>query len=63
VANLTGGVFYKAEDAGQLTTVFKDLPKTVRLQTRDVEIAAGFAVGGALLALAAMVLSLRWNRF
>jgi Ca-activated chloride channel homolog len=62
VANMTGGEFYKAQDAGQLQKVFKDLPRNVVLQTRDVEISVGFVIAAALLAAAAIVLSLRWNR-
>ncbi len=62
VANLTGGTFYRAEDADQLKGVFSKLPKDVELQTRDVELSVGFLGVGAVLALVAMVLSLRWNR-
>ncbi len=62
VANLTGGTYYKAEDADQLKGVFNKLPKDVEQQTRKVELSVGFLGGGALLALAAMFLSLRWNR-
>jgi Ca-activated chloride channel family protein len=62
VAAMTGGEFYRAEDADQLRTVFDELPRDVALQERDVEISVGFAVAGALLALTAIVLSLRWNR-
>lgn len=62
VANLTGGTFYKAEDADQLRGVFDKLPKDVELQSRKVELSVGFLGVGALLALLAMVLSLRWNR-
>lgn len=62
VSNMTGGEFYKAEDAGQLSKVFEELPRSVTLQKRDVEISVGFVIAGALLAAAAIVLSLRWNR-
>ncbi len=62
VANLTGGTFYRAEDADQLRGVFNKLPKDVELQRRQVELSVGFLGVGALLALVAMVLSLRWNR-
>jgi Ca-activated chloride channel homolog len=62
VANLTGGEFYKAEDAAQLSKVFRELPRQVSLQQRDVEISVGFVIAAALLMLSAMVLSLRWNR-
>ena len=62
VANLTGGKYYKAEDADQLKGVFANLPKDVELQARNVELSVGFVGFGAALSLAAMVLSLRWNR-
>jgi Ca-activated chloride channel homolog len=62
VANLTGGEFYKAEDAAQLSKVFRDLPRQVSLQQRDVEVSVGFVIAGLLMLLSAMLLSLRWNR-
>lgn len=62
VANLTGGKFYRAEDAGQLRGVFDKLPRDVELQSRQVELSVGFLGIGALLSLLAMVLSLRWHR-
>lgn len=62
VANMTGGEFYKAEDAGQLSKVFAELPRSVTLQKRDVEVSVGFVIAGTLLAAAAVVLSVRWNR-
>jgi Ca-activated chloride channel homolog len=62
VAVMTGGAFYKAEDASQLRKVFANLPKQVVLQKRKVEVSVGFVGVGLLLTLTAMVLSLRWNR-
>lgn len=62
VAAMTGGSFYKAEDAQQLREVFANLPKQVKLQTRDVELSVGFVAFGLLTVLAALGLSLRWNR-
>lgn len=62
VADMTGGAYYRAEDANQLKTVFAKLPKQVVLQSRDVEISAAFAAFGALLVGAGAVLSLLWNR-
>lgn len=62
VANLTGGKFYRAQDADQLRGVFNKLPKDVQLQNRQVELSVAFLGVGALLSLLAMVLSLRWNR-
>lgn len=62
VADMTGGTFYRAEDAESLRTVFRDLPRDVVLQNRRVEVSVAFAVAGAVLAVAAMALSLAWNR-
>jgi Ca-activated chloride channel family protein len=62
VADMTGGEFYKAEDAEQLKKVFEDLPSQVVLQKKDREVSVAFAAFGVLLAGAAMTLSLLWNR-
>jgi Ca-activated chloride channel homolog len=62
VASMTGGKFYKAEDAKQLKTVFANLPRDVQLQKRKIELSAGFAAFGALLTATAVFLSLLWNR-
>jgi Ca-activated chloride channel homolog len=62
VSNMTGGEFFKAQDADQLRKVFNNLPKQVTLQQRNVEISVAFVLASVLLAVAAMVLSLRWNR-
>jgi Ca-activated chloride channel family protein len=62
VAEITGGEYYRAEDAEQLNDVLSDLPSSIVAQKQDVEITVLFALVGALLAIAAVVLSLRWNR-
>ena len=62
VAEITGGSFYRAQDAGQLRDVFAKLPKQIELQTRHQEISVAFAALGFLLAAAAVGLSLWWNR-
>jgi len=63
VADITGGKFFKAEDASQLRTVFQQLPHQVQLQTEKHEISVWFAIIGAVLALTAIALSLLWNRY
>jgi Ca-activated chloride channel family protein len=63
VADITGGKFYKAEDANQLRGVFEQLPHQVELQTEKHEISVWFAIVGAALALTAIGLSLLWNRY
>jgi Ca-activated chloride channel family protein len=62
VADLTGGTFYRAEDADQLRNVFASLPREIELQTEDREVSVAFAIVGALLVLGAVGLSLLWNR-
>jgi Ca-activated chloride channel homolog len=62
VARMTGGRYFKAEDAGQLRKVFDNLPRQIVLQKRKVELSAVFAGIGGVLAAAAMALSLLWNR-
>ena len=62
MADLTGGAFYRAEDAAQLRQVFASLPNEVERQKEDREITVAFALIGGLLALAALGLSLMWNR-
>lgn len=62
VAELTGGAYFRAEDADQLTSVLLDLPSAIVLQTRQEEVSAWFVAGGALLVLAGVALSLWLNR-
>jgi Ca-activated chloride channel family protein len=62
VAELTGGEYFQARDAEALNTVLQDLPSNIVLQRRDVELTVWFALGGALLATAAIGLSLWWRR-
>jgi Ca-activated chloride channel family protein len=62
VAATTGGRYYRAVDAGQLDKALKDLPSTVTVAHKRVDIADRFAgIGGLLIALA-IGLSLWWNR-
>ncbi|MDO9486092.1 MAG: VWA domain-containing protein [Actinomycetota bacterium] len=63
IAKMTGGEYFKAQDAEQLLEVFSQLPSRVVSQTQDIELSVAFAILGALLAGTAVVLSLRWNRF
>jgi len=62
VADITGGAYYHAEDAGQLRDVFLKLPRRVVLQHERHEISSWFVGIGAMLALAGIGLSLLWNR-
>lgn len=63
VADITGGAYYRAEDADQLVKVFRNLPTQIALQEQEIEVSAGFAGLGALLAILAVGLSLAWNRY
>ena len=62
VAEMTGGTFHRAADANQLRDVFARLPRQVVVQKKDREVSVAFAAVGALLAVAAMALSVLWNR-
>jgi Ca-activated chloride channel family protein len=62
VAELTGGEYYRAEDADQLGDVLLDVPKSIVTQKKDVELTVWFALAGAVLVGSATALSLWWNR-
>jgi Ca-activated chloride channel family protein len=62
VADMTGGRYYRAVDADQLSQVFRQLPQQVVLQKQRHEVSSTFVAAGVLLALAAIGLSLLWNR-
>jgi len=63
IADLTGGTYHRAEDAEELVRVFRDLPKQVVLQRQHTDVSFGFNALGTVLALAAVSLSLAWNRY
>jgi Ca-activated chloride channel family protein len=60
---MTGGEYFRAENAEQLQEVFHDLPTQVVLQKEVLEISVLFSALGAMLAMTAVILSLKWNRF
>ena len=62
VAETTGGEYFQAENAEALSDVLKDLPSSISLQRKDMEITVWFALGGAVLVLVAVGLSQWWNR-
>lgn len=62
VADLTGGRYFKAQDAEQLTDVLSDLPSEFGLVKQDVEVTAWFVLAGAVLVFTGLGLSLWWNR-
>ncbi len=61
VAETTGGEYFRAESADQLVDVFLNLPTNIVLQTQNMEVSVGFAALGALLMMAAFVLSQLWS--
>ena len=62
MADITGGAYYRAENAEQLLDVFRNLPTQIVLQQERLEISVFFAALGAILATTAVSLSLWWNR-
>jgi Ca-activated chloride channel family protein len=62
VADSTGGEYFKADDAEQLSGVLRDLPNNIVFTKQNVEITVWFAVAGALLVLLAVALAQWWNR-
>ncbi len=63
IAEMTGGSYHVAEDADQLQSVFRGLPAEITRQEEEVEFSVAFAGLGALLAIAAVALSMAWNRY
>ena len=62
VAEITGGQYYKAENADQLQEALGDLPSQVAVVQNHVDVASWFAGAGGLLVAVALGLSLWWNR-
>ena len=62
MAAVSGGEYFRAENADQLVEVFDDLPTRVELQDEEQEISVYFVMAGAALAVAAVASSMRWNR-
>jgi Ca-activated chloride channel family protein len=62
ISKTTGGTFYRAQDASQLSRALARLPTAFTIVRKHVDLAAWFAAGGGLLIAAAVALSLWWNR-
>jgi Ca-activated chloride channel family protein len=62
VSKTTGGTFYRAQDASQLSNALAKLPAAFTIVHKQVDIAAAFAALGGLLIAVAVALSLWWNR-
>ena len=63
VADITGGSYFRAENADQLDEVFLDLPTQIVLQKENLEISVVFSTLGAIFVTLAVALSLMWNRY
>jgi Ca-activated chloride channel family protein len=61
IAELTDGEYYSATSASELEEVFKGLPTYLITKQESMEISVWFAAVGALLAAAAILLSMIWN--
>jgi Ca-activated chloride channel family protein len=62
ISHTTGGTFYRAQDATQLDKALSHLPAAFTIVRKQEDLASWFAAGGGLLVVAAMALSLWWNR-
>ncbi|MEM9777009.1 MAG: ABC transporter ATP-binding protein, partial [Chloroflexota bacterium] len=63
MADMTGGEYFKAENANQLIRIFQDLPSRIVLQTEARELSAIFVALGGLFVAIGVILSLLRNRF
>ena len=62
ISRTTGGTFYRAQDANQLSGALAKLPAAFTIVRKHMDLAPWFAAGGGLLIAAAVALSLWWNR-
>ena len=62
ISHTSGGTFYRAQDAGQLSSALAKLPAAFSVVRKRVDIAAGFAALGGLLIAVAVALSLWQDR-
>jgi Ca-activated chloride channel family protein len=62
VANITGGKYFQATDAQALTSTLLDLPKSIVLQRKDIELSVWFALAGFVFVLTALGLTQWWQR-
>jgi Ca-activated chloride channel family protein len=62
ISKTSGGTFFRAQDAGQLSRALDTLPAAFTIVHKQVDIAAAFAALGGLFIAVAVGLSLWWNR-
>lgn len=63
MADITGGDYYRAENAEQLFEVFLDLPTVIVLQKEQQEISVIFSILGGIFTALAVTLTIVWYRF
>jgi Ca-activated chloride channel family protein len=63
VATVTGGEYFAANDAARLQTVLEDLPRTVAIQHRNVEVSVGLVGLAITLLLSSVWAAARWTAF
>jgi Ca-activated chloride channel family protein len=61
VAARTNGQYFRAEEAGDLTTITDSLERELTVEEEDIEITSLFGVAALLLAAIAGALSMRWT--
>jgi Ca-activated chloride channel family protein len=61
IAEITGGKFYAATSALELQAVFQELHSFIAETNKTIEVSVFFAAAGALMAMAAFVLSALWH--
>jgi Ca-activated chloride channel homolog len=62
ISKTTGGRFFRAQDASQLSSALAKLPAAFTIVHRQQDVGAGFAALGGLFVAVAVGLSLWWNR-
>jgi Ca-activated chloride channel family protein len=62
ISRITGGTFYRAQDASQLSIALAKLPEAFTIVRKHLDLANWFAAGGGLFIATAVALSLWWNR-
>jgi Ca-activated chloride channel homolog len=62
ISRTTGGTFFRAQDASELSKALAKLPAAFTVVRKHIDIASWFAAGGGLLIVVAVALSLWWNR-
>jgi Ca-activated chloride channel family protein len=61
ISAATGGKYYSASSAGELESVFADLPTYVTVTRETTEISVFFTAFAVLIGIIALILGLRWH--